>query len=89
MKCGVLVLPLVVVLAALWAPGVTATEVTFDMGPHEMHCFYDVAEKGTPISLEFQVWVFGEGAESKETDETSGNRMFSGQEANGALVQTP
>ena len=32
-----------------------ATELTFDMGPHERQCFFEVAQKDDPVSFEYQV----------------------------------
>jgi hypothetical protein len=32
-----------------------ASELTFDMSPHEEHCFYEDITQGTEVTVEFQV----------------------------------
>ncbi|EGD74962.1 hypothetical protein PTSG_07187 [Salpingoeca rosetta] len=55
---GCVGLAAVVLLLAVVAQTTTAAELTFDMNPHETQCFYDIAEQGTMVSMEYQV-VYG------------------------------
>ena len=52
-----ILLPSLLLLAASLS---SAVELTFDMDPHSEQCFYEQVEKGTDITVEFQVfeWNF-------------------------------
>lgn len=46
---------LAVLALAMCLSAVQSTELTFDMKPHDEECFFEEIEKGTDVTIEYQV----------------------------------